>query len=165
MLQFGFAQWLAFLKHQDEFIAMSRSSHSSDLTYSIDAYEPVEAKRATAESKLAILEKALTVTRTAAVAGHDRNKLVLERLRVGEMIWDRTELKKEWRRAIDRAGAVDGDEILAAHVDWLARTGSTFTLLTTFAPAAEKALQTMTSVEIKLETFDKVVRIYRRAGA
>lgn len=144
---------------------MSRGSHAPD-NYSIDAFEPIEAKRATAESKLAILEKALTATRAASVPASERNKLVLERLRVGELIWDKAELKKEWRRAIDRAGAgVDGNEIFAAHVDWLARTGSSFTLLTGFVPAAEKSLQALVGVEAKLDMFDKVVRVLRGAGA
>ena len=113
-----------------------------------------EERRAIADGKLAILDKALLLCRNES----GLRELAKERLKVGEEVWEMDELQREWRRAAKRDPGLTKDWL-----EWFGRDGRLFKMRTGYLRAVEGCLHEM-NVHDQFDTFDRSVRMLRDAG-
>ncbi|KAL5495358.1 hypothetical protein ACEPAI_821 [Sanghuangporus weigelae] len=133
------------------------------LHHSISGIDPSSknADRARAEISVSVLERALSAHQANA-----RSPLLrLKYLKAGEVIWDMTRMKDEWRKALKAIPTAD------MHVDWL-----DWTIRSTpdFSAVVEYAIETTNLVSnigagedadfAKLRVFWRVATSFRQAG-
>lgn len=111
-------------------------------------------RRAIADGKLAILDKALLLCRNES----GLRELAKERLKVGEEVWEMDELQREWRKAVKRDSGLTKDWL-----EWFGRDGRLFKMRTGYSRAVEGCLHEM-EVHDQFDTFDRSVRMLRDAG-
>lgn len=156
--------WLEFVNFQDQNVAFARaqSDHQKKKEGSmpgiaISTQRKVierEERRAIADGKLAILDKALLLCRSEAGV----RQLMLERLRVAEEVYEMDDLAREWRKAVKK----DAD-LKSAWLDWMSRDARLFKTRSGYVSSLEATLPHM-NVQDRLDQFDKAVRLLRAAG-
>lgn len=157
--------WLDFVHHQDVFLSNTRAEFGHDLTTGAQGSRTTkrrtrdrEERKAIAETKLDILDKALSKNKGDV-------ELIRERLTTGEAIWTVQELSKEWNRALKKVeGEPEGQVLWRDWVFWRSRDARNFQGNATAYEAACEALKHLRSTNQCLEVFDKAVRCLKQAG-
>lgn len=150
--------WLAFVHFQDEYLASSRASFQSGRTLGEN-----EERRAIADGKLSILDEAIEVNkRSSGVLD-----LVKERLRFGEIVWTRSEIQQEWKRALKKYASDDryDQNLLVDFLLWRKRDGGSFKIRTDYLPQVSKALRAPGLSPLdKVDVFSHSAEVMRQAG-